>query len=163
MTKAELLADLAAKDFVSWVSDAPTLVKDDADGFRYYNVRIRETRGGVGGFRQIPFYVVDEGGPAEEAFFQGADPFPTHNTSEFRKWMLDAYQAAPSTYRGLIVHHIDELAETAILSWFAADWTRTFYYVERDSDGQGTPLVQDLPGFDLALLDHSMTLDSRGQ
>lgn len=164
MTKAELLADLAAKPFVAEVYGTGS-AQSTGNPETYYNVRIREAPSAaspVGGFRQVAFYVIGEGTQDEEAFYQGGDPFPTTNASEFRKWMLGVYEGAPGTYPGLIVHQIDEVAETAIISRFkTTDWTREFIYVDRNN-AAGEGVLNVLPSFDLALLEYSKRLDGAG-
>ena len=149
MNKAALLADLAAK---SWVDEVFTEELDNEDdGFNYYSVRIRELRGSVGAHRQIKFYVVDDGGPGEVALWQGIEPVPHHNTSEFRKWMFDAYTASPSTFPGLILHYVDEIGEWAYISYIVAG-VQTQFYVERDEDPVATT-------FDYASFDHTERID----
>lgn len=164
MTKAELLADLAAKPFVAEVYGTGQ-VQNVGNPETYYNVRIKESPSAaspVGGFRQVAFYVIDEGEATEEAFYQGGDPFPSTNAAEFRKWMLGVYEAAPGTYPGLIVHQIDEVAETAIISRFKiSDWTREFLFVDRN-DNAGEGVLNVLPSFDLALLEYNKRLDGAG-
>lgn len=113
MTKAELLADLAGRDFIAWVG-TPSKVKDDADGFAYYTVRVGERVGNVGTFHQVTFFVWNDGGQDELAYYQGQDPFQTSIMSEFRRWIYGVYAANPQNFKGLVIHRIDEIAKSCI-------------------------------------------------
>lgn len=70
MDKAELLADLAAKGLrvinVEQIADG---VKEAA-GVTSYIANVMEQRGDTIAGRNIGFYVLDEGDPAEEAFYR---------------------------------------------------------------------------------------------
>lgn len=70
MNKVELLADLSAKGLrvvnVEQVSDS---VKEAA-GVNTYNANVMEQRGDTITGRNIGFYVLDEGQPAEAAFYR---------------------------------------------------------------------------------------------
>ena len=125
MDKAALLASLAAKSWVDHVYDEH--LDNEDDGFNYYSVRIRELRGSVGAHRQVKFYVVDDGGAGEVALWQGVEPTPHHNTSEFRKWMFDAYVTNPLNFPGLILHYVDEVGEWAYISYIVSDAQAQFW------------------------------------
>lgn len=69
MTKAQLLADLAAQSLrvVGTVEEVDTA--QNAVGVRRYIVNALEQRGGLVSVRNLRFYVLDEGGAGESAFW----------------------------------------------------------------------------------------------
>lgn len=132
----------------------------DPHGYYLYNVAVMEQQGAVGSTVQVAVKIKDLGGAGEDAYFMGRVPTPNATTSVFKDWLKTAYLASTQSYSGLLMHHVDELAECAICSWLnRSTWEREYYYVERDTDGQGTPLVQLLPSFDVSALDHTVGFD----
>ena len=70
MTKADILADIEAKSLkVVAVAEEPDAVKNAA-GVKQYIANVLEQNGGVVQGRNIAFYVVDEGGAGEAAYFR---------------------------------------------------------------------------------------------
>lgn len=72
MNKTELLADIAAKAYNGWykLTTGQTVVGDDAVGITEYVANYLENVGGTWTKRNIGFYVYDEGGASEEAFYR---------------------------------------------------------------------------------------------
>lgn len=124
-------------------------------GYGLYNCSTFYQQGGMVRHVQVAVLIKDLGQPGEDAGWHGDEPLSDLTTNDFRKWMLSQYRANPGNFPGLIIHKIDEVAETAIVSWFAGDWTRTFYFIER---GQA---AQALPSFDLAMLEYDVPLVGR--
>ena len=77
MTKQELLTDLESKDFVDGIVVDATKTEDKPDGSKTYIVNIREVVGNSAIYRNISFYVVDEGEETERAFYQEKEPVQT--------------------------------------------------------------------------------------
>jgi hypothetical protein len=78
MTKAELLALLAGK-FLS-ISEPQDITNSQelAEGYNHYLVGAWVDTGTDSIVRRnVNFYVFDEGGPSEAAYWQGGDPAPT--------------------------------------------------------------------------------------
>ncbi len=73
MTKNELLQDLAGRSFIKAVGD-PVLREVKDVGATWYTVNVAETFQNTAVFRNIDFYVFDEGGPEEEAYYKDQDP-----------------------------------------------------------------------------------------
>ena len=51
----------------------------------------------------------------------------------FRQWIMSAYLSAPNSFQGLIIHHIDELAQTCIFTRLDAsgdDVVQQAYFVK---------------------------------
>lgn len=166
MLWSELKAQLEARPDIANVGD-PVLqggagATPDPHGYYLYNVPVMEQQGAVGATVQVAVKMTDYQGPGEDAYFMGRVPAPNAATSVFMDWLKSAYIAAPQSYTGLLMHHVDEIAECAICSWLnRSTWEREFYYVEKDSDGAGTPLVQLLPSFDVSILDHVVPFAGR--
>lgn len=95
MNKAELLQDLAKKDFVDSLNGEPELKEQKADGGKWYLINIREVNpdGKSAVYRNIHFYVVDEGLKTEQAYYKDSIPEAitkraftfTENVKEFTK------------------------------------------------------------------------------
>lgn len=71
--KTELLADLSGKEFVSSVS-IPELIETKPDGTKQYVVNIREVVGNAAIYRNVFFYVVNEGQENELAYYKDTEP-----------------------------------------------------------------------------------------
>jgi hypothetical protein len=82
MNKQELLQDLESKSFVDAINGEPELKETKADGGKWYLVNIREVNpdGDSATYRNIHFYVVDEGLETEKAYYK--DSIPTEITDK---------------------------------------------------------------------------------
>jgi hypothetical protein len=75
MNKQELLNDLSSKNWCDSLNGPPELQEVKVDGGRWYNQNTREVQSeSVCVYRNIPFYVVDEGKPTEKAYYKDAVP-----------------------------------------------------------------------------------------
>jgi hypothetical protein len=76
MNKAELLEDLAKKEWCDSINGIPILKEIKDDGGRWYLVNIREVNpdGKSAVYRNIHFYVVDEGLKTEIAYYKDSVP-----------------------------------------------------------------------------------------
>ena len=73
MTKAQLLDELASKEFVDAVVTEPVLQTETA-GSKWYRVSFREINGKAMINRSIDFYVIDEGTAKERAYYKDREP-----------------------------------------------------------------------------------------
>lgn len=75
MNKKELINDLKTKEWCDGINGIPELQEVKADGGRWYIINIREVQGrNVGIYRNIPFYVIDEGKVTEIAYYKDEVP-----------------------------------------------------------------------------------------
>ena len=140
MTTAEFLAGLNALDFVDWVG-SPELLKTKQDGSKWYLVNIRETKGATAVYRNIHYYVIDEGLPGETAFYKDTQPQQQTVQSDLRAWMLLAVDTNPNNYKGIQIHWISERYEMVVYSILIADASNLkwqAYYVRKN---QGAPVA----------------------
>ncbi|MBI4708256.1 MAG: hypothetical protein HY761_10100 [Candidatus Omnitrophica bacterium] len=73
MTKQELLAEMKAKEFIGSVEE-PKLLEVKPDGAKWYQVNVREVVGKAAIYRNMDFYVVDEGKDTESAYYKDSEP-----------------------------------------------------------------------------------------
>ena len=75
MNKQELLVDLKAKAWCDSLNGQPELQETKSDGGKWYNQNMREVQSeSICVYRNIPFYVVDEGKATEKAYYKDAVP-----------------------------------------------------------------------------------------
>ncbi len=76
MNKKELLEDLNSKDWCDSINGLPILKEIKDDGGRWYLVNVREVNpdGKNAVYRNIHFYVVNEGLETESAYYKDAIP-----------------------------------------------------------------------------------------
>lgn len=74
MTKAELLVDLASKSWVHHLSGAPSFKELKPDGTNWYAQNLADVFADTSVYRNVDFYVMDEGGAGEEAFYKDKIP-----------------------------------------------------------------------------------------
>jgi hypothetical protein len=74
MTRAQLLTKLTGLSFVSGLVGTPTLIETKPNGDKWYMQNVREVVGNVCTYRNIDFYVVDEGAGNELAYYK--EQFP---------------------------------------------------------------------------------------
>ena len=157
-TMAELVATLQAMPRIYNV-EPPVLqggaeASPDPHGFYLYNIPVLEIQGNVGHVRQVGVKGNTNDGASPVAFFLGMEPPPASRTSSFLNWMLGAYTASPGSYKGLIVHRVDEVAETAIVSYLqGSPLERGFFFVENG----GVP--EAIQNFDIRALDYDVPID----
>jgi hypothetical protein len=126
MTKADLLAELISFDWCDYVGDPGAPVETKPDGTNWYIVNIRDVSGKTAVYRNVSFYVIDEGGAGESALYKDAEPSETQNrASALKQWILNAVDANPTNYKGIQI------------LWISERWEMVIYTILT-----GTPLVQ---------------------
>jgi len=73
MNKEELLVDLKNRDFIDWIGE-PELLEEKPDGAKWYSVNVREVVGKAAVYRNIHFYVINEGTKNEKAYYKDREP-----------------------------------------------------------------------------------------
>jgi hypothetical protein len=69
MNKTELLKDLQGKTFIDYIGE-PEKMEEKPDGSIWYRVNVREVDGDCATYKNIDFYVVDEGNEGETAYYK---------------------------------------------------------------------------------------------
>lgn len=148
MTKAALLAELLARDFVDWVGDPGDPVDTKPDGTQLYHVPIRMVTGNAATHILQAIYVVDEGGGNEAAYYKDTVPNQKPRASAMTEWMLAAIDADPESYKGIQVHWESERWEMIIFTILVGTpLAQKTYYVRK---GHGAKV--EIPGFIVGLL-----------
>lgn len=118
MNKQELLDDLASKIWCDSLNGEPELQELKADGGRWYNQNIREVQGGtVAVYRNIPFYVVDEGLPTEVAYYKDAVPDTITNKEKTFSQKITDY----AKDKFIVIERIEEEGKFAIVKKYTDD------------------------------------------
>jgi len=152
MTKNELLTELAARDWCENVSE-PTLKETKSDGMLWYYVGVRDIGGNIGVYRNIHFYVVDEGGPGEVAYYKDSEPENTlSRASAMTRWMKNAVLTAPDNYKGVQILWLSEKLEMVIFAVLEGTPLEQKVYYARKGQGPKTEIVN----FDINLLHTGM-------
>ena len=74
MTKQELLDDLLAKSWVNEIIGSPSLQETKPNGDKWYIINIREVTDNACTYRNIHFYVINEGEAGEIAYYKDKEP-----------------------------------------------------------------------------------------
>ena len=83
MNTQELLNDLLSEEWCNNINGEPELQEVKADGGKWYNINIKEIQGSnVGIYRNISFYVIDEGLSSETAYYK--DEVPVAITNKYK-------------------------------------------------------------------------------
>ena len=117
MTKAQLLADLAALDFVDWVGsvgDPSDEFTDNGVNIRTYSVRYAETSGKAGALFDQVFYVINEGQGGETALYKNGTPISRSKGYDMREWIITTKSGNPGNFRGLAVFWMSDLFEEVV-------------------------------------------------
>ena len=113
MNKQELLNDLLSKEWCDSLNGVPELKEVKADGGRWYLINIREIQGGnVGIYRNIHFYVVDEGSESEIAYYKDAVPTVITNKEKTFTQKINDYA---DTHDNITIEKIEEERNFAIV------------------------------------------------
>ena len=113
MNKQELLNDLLSKEWCDSLNGVPELKEVKADGGRWYLINIREIQGGnVGIYRNIHFYVVDEGLESEIAYYKDAVPTVITNKEKTFSQKITGYA---DTHDNITIEKIEEERNFAIV------------------------------------------------
>lgn len=152
MTKAELLADLAARPFIDEVgvpeNKQPVIPEGEPgagqrilnwDGSALYHAPVRQLTGEIqGGLGLVPFYVVHEGESDEFAYYKDEPPRQRARPSALREWMMDQIGAAPNSFRGFSVIWISETWEMVVYAILdGSPLIAKYFYVRK---GAGAPV-----------------------
>jgi len=92
MKKQELLDDLLSRDFIGYVS-APVVMEEKPDGAKSYVVNVREESTISALYRNVYFYVVDEGLGTEVAFYKDADVARTLVCTVFKDFVYANFKS----------------------------------------------------------------------
>ena len=139
MTKTELLAELAVKFHIVLAPDLQATYPIPGGGtVKYYTVSTFDLVGNVLRDRNIPFYVEDEGGPAETAHWSGSEPKPT--PEENAQALLIAYlnskigDGTGGTVRSyrILEGTLNIAMKQVVVSGLQQDWTWKDYLVTHD-------------------------------
>jgi hypothetical protein len=145
MTKAELLVDLAGRDGIAALVFDPEDVTPSGDVgvVAWYDQAVWEIRGVVALKKSIRFYVLEEGEPAEVAYYKDSEPqtSPSVSPNELYSWMRSIIDANTNDYKGVQICYVSERWEMVVYSILEDDsasgleWNT--YYVRR---GEGVPV-----------------------
>ena len=137
MTREELLIDLAGRDGISALAGLPVDVTPSGDVgiVAWYDQSVWEVRGNAALKKAIRFYVLDEGGGGETAYYKDREPqkTPTVDQHPFFAWMRTIIDATPDDYKMIMVHSVLERYEMIVYSTLGDDgasgleWS-TWYY-----------------------------------
>lgn len=116
MTKAELLADIQSKSWCAKIS-VPEVLETKPDGTTWYSANVREQSNGVGGYKNIHFYVSEEGTANESAYYKDTEPVESvSRKATTKKWILKKIDTEPAKYKGVQILWISERWEMVIYS-----------------------------------------------
>jgi hypothetical protein len=143
MTKSELLVDLLGRDGIAALVGDPVVVTPSGDEgvVAWYDQAVWEIRGVVALKKSIRFYVLDEGGPAEAAYYKDAEPQSSPDVREnaLHSWMRSAIDANPDDYQAAQIHYVSERWEMVVYSILEDDtasglmWVT--YYIRKGGGG----------------------------
>lgn len=148
MTKAELLADLASKEFCDEIF-AVEQTGTHANGTKVYHAQVRDVKGKLAYHRTVPFYVVNEGEDNEVAYYDTNEPIESNTRNkDLYEWMRSAVDANPSNYKGIQIRWLSERYEMVIYSILTGSPLEyKTYYIHR---GNGGP--QEIPNFEQSMI-----------
>ena len=82
MKKQELLNAITAMPWCDGIVVEPELNEVKQNDDRWYHVNVREIKGNVMTYRNIHFYVINEGEPTERAYYKDIEPNATLKEKE---------------------------------------------------------------------------------
>ena len=135
MNTLELLEDLKSKEWCDGINGVPELQEVKSDGGRWYIINIREVQGGnVGIYRNIHFYVIDEGLPTETAYYK--DQVPEAITNKYMTFTEKINKYADN-HGFIIVEKIEEERKFAIVKKYdeIAESATEKRYLVKEVDG----------------------------
>ncbi len=141
MTKSELLVNLAARDGVASLVGDPFDVTPSGDigVVAWYQQCYWEIRGEAALKQSLNFYVLDEGGAGEAAYYKDSEPSGERvHRSALAEWMRDAIDASPNSYAAIQIHWVSERWEMVVYSILELDGSDVqwqSYYIRK---GAGT-------------------------
>lgn len=149
MNKQELLFDLEKKEWCAFV-EIPELLEVKKDGTNWYVVNIRdESDSKVGTYRNVHFYVVDEGGAGEVALYKDQEPDETQNrVSKLKQWLFIEADNNPDDFKGIQILWLSEKLNMIIYSILdGTPLKQKVFYVRR-----GHGLRVEIQDFNIELL-----------
>lgn len=120
MTKAELLENLLSRDFIGWVG-APDLLETKPDSTNSYIVNVREESALVAIYRNISFYVVDETGAGEKAFYKDADIKRSLPNAQFKDFVQANFKEIMPSIMDFTWVSIDEEKKSGVIKCVIPD------------------------------------------
>ena len=121
MTKKELLEDLLSKVWCDGLNGASELAEVKKDGGKWYVQNIREVQSAsVAVYRNIHFYVVDEGLATEAAYYK--DAVPETITKKILSF-TEKVKAYAATHSNVFVERLSEEGEFAIVKRYVENET----------------------------------------
>jgi len=114
MTKAELLADLESKSFIGAIAETK-LTTTHKDSTNVYTSNVREEAQDSMLYRNITFYVVDEGLDTEKAGYKDGVPKATIQITVFKDFVQANYKTAVPEMVEFTWTSRDEEAENGVI------------------------------------------------
>lgn len=135
MTKAEILADLAAYDFVAkvWPGQAEGPINvDGTDNLVEYRVKYAINAGKAALVLLQRIYVLNDGAgaPTEKAFYHEKSPANLAQGRAIREWVLAQKSSNPDNFRGLTVVWVSDTFEELIYSKLVAGVAKYYHTVK---------------------------------
>lgn len=142
MNRQELKAIIESKDQVLGIVQEKES-QSPPDATRYLaTLKIQTSEGGIN-YKNIAYYVTSEGQPEEQAYWEGANPFP--DTTVVSNFRADVYNKINQviqggTIKGAIVDKLDTESKTAQVTAYKQDpqdvnKVVVLYYMVKDVDG----------------------------
>jgi len=135
VNKQELINDLKSKEWCDSINGIPKLQEQKADGGRWYIVNVRELQGGnVGIYRNIHFYVIDEGIETEAAYYKDAIPEAITNKEQTFSQKITNYA---DKNENITIEKIEEERKFAIVKKYIETTTEATEnrYLVKEVDG----------------------------
>lgn len=136
MNTQELLVDLLAKDWCDGLNGVPKLQEVKDDGGHWYLINIRELQGGnVGIYRNIHFYVIDEGELNEKAYYKDQVPVAITNREKTFSQRVTDYA---DNNDNISIEKIEEERKFAIVKRYVENATQATEkrYLVKEVNGQ---------------------------
>jgi hypothetical protein len=154
MNKTELLADLAARPYIDEVGTpknvqqtVPEGEPDEGDpipnwdGSMLYHVPIRQLSGIAGGLGLVEFYVIDDGGPGELAYYKDSPPAQRARPSAIKEWIIAAIDGDPNSYKGFSILWASERYDMVVFATLEGTPLLAKYWYVRKGQGAKTQIT----------------------
>lgn len=137
MNIQEFLTDLQAKTWCGGLAGVPTLVEQKADGAKWYVLNVRDESGDVCVYRNINFYVIDEGLETERVYEKDklADSVIVKPETTFTDKVMPFVEGSGD----IILDEIHEESKVALIRFYDGDLngvTEKRYLVNEDAQGK---------------------------
>lgn len=137
MNKAEILSDIANKDFFGAFCGDPEIEVTKPNSDIWYRQNIREEKGDFAVYRNIHFYVVNEGQVEERAFYFRAEPVEEIKTKTLIPF-TNKVQAAAFESGNIFIEKVDEHSKAATVIKYiinGSDVDEKRFLVNEDGNG----------------------------